>query len=966
MADDAGALVDLATAISDGTPIDWQSVRSSHVTEADRSLLRHLHVIADIVSLQQRLASQPAHASVIDELRRAPAGVQDAREALPSWGPLRLIGLLGQGAFGEVYRAWDPRLDREVALKLLRRRDSRRAAGSALIDEGRLLAKVRHPNVITVYGAERIGDHVGIWMELIDGPTLGQVVADGGPLAPDEVARIGRELCAALAAVHHAGLLHRDIKAQNVMRDTNGRIVLMDFGAGREDQAALARAHDVAGTPLYLAPEIFEGNGASVQSDLYSLGVLLYHLATGAFPTHAATYGGIREAHRRRECRLLADARPDLPRALAGIIDRALSPDPAARFESADEMGRLFEAPSSGRFRNAGWYAAAALVIIGVAGTVVLTRAARSTTPDRAFKTVTGDAAVTVRRFGQPGDVAVDGIPSADGRYLPYTESNAGNLTLLDLTTGAKRQLTHFTSFAGSGGAIDAPPTISRDNSRVAYAWTTEHGSELRVVNSDGSNARTLTRDAEGRRWWGVEPFEWTRDGRFVLVAIHLKDGTHAIALVSTGDGSTRVLKTTGQVASRVSLSPDGRYVAYDAAPDPSVDVHDIYVLASDGSFDSRIVDDPANDTAPVWTPDGGGILFISDRTGTSGVWHVPVDRDHASAPPALVNRDMGQVVPVGITEGGTFFYLRRTGMVDVYTGELEPVSGRLRGTTAAASRGFVGSNISPDWSPDGRFLAYVSQRGTGIVGPRSRVLVIRSLADGQERTISPPLRFYIAPRWATDGRSIYLKGLTSSDEFALLRIDAASGAVLWSWRGPGATFFPGELSRDGRSYLATENGRIVEIDLESGRAAAVPLPASAGKPLYVALSPDQRSIGFSTVATANETVVAVVSRQGGDPRVLVRATRPEFVSVQAWARDGTSLLFAKTRSVNGQNDGPADLWRVHVADGRVEPVGVSMVGLREVRVHPDGGRIAFSAGWPTLELWVMENFLAALPPRTR
>jgi serine/threonine-protein kinase len=962
VADEAEALIDLATAISDGAPVDWPSVQSSNISDADRAVLQHLRVIAEIVSLQQRLASQPVHASVVDELRQEEPRAPDAREALPSWGPLRLIRLVGQGAFGEVYRAWDSRLDREVALKLLRRRESRRSTGSSLVDEGRLLAKVRHPNVITVYGAERIGDHVGVWMEFVDGPTLAQLVASNGPFAPDEVARIGRDLCGALAAVHRAGLLHRDIKAQNVMRDADGRVVLMDFGAGREEQTAVASPRDMAGTPLYLAPEIFDEAAASVQSDIYSLGVLLYHLTTGAYPVDASTFVAIRDGHRRGVRRLLADARPDLPRALAGVIDRALSPDPVVRFSTADEMARSLEAPTERGSRHALWLSAAALVVAGVVGAVVLTRSTRPTS--QPFTTVSGEAAVTVRRFGQPDDVAFDGIPSADGRYLPYIESKAGNLILLDLTTGGKRPLTQFAGFQSSGGNINTGPSMSPDDSRVAYVWDTDHSTELYVVDADGSHARSLVRDTELHRWWGIEPFEWTRDGRFILVAIHRKDGTHTIALVSSDDGSVRTLKTSRQFAYRISLSPDGRYVAYDASPDPAVDAHDIYVLATDGSYDARIVEDPADDSHPIWTPDGRGLLFTSTRTGSTAVWHVAMAQGRPAAVPDLVNRDMGQMFPIGVTERGTMFYLRQTGMVDVYTGDLDPVSGKLRGSATAASRGFVGTNISPDWSRDGRFLTYVSQRGNGIVGPGSRVLVIRSLADGGERTISPPLHFYIAPRWAPDGRSIYVTGATSSEEYGLIQVDAANGAILASVLGDG-NFSSGALSRDGRTYISSDSGRIVETELASHRKTVVPLAASAGKPLFVALSPDEQSFAFSTPTSPAGTWVAVVPRRGGEPRILVKATEPEFVQLQAWAPDGTWLLFDKGRSVNGQTGQPTELWRVDVADGRAESMGFSMVGLRDLRIHPDGGRFAFTAGWPSRELWVMENFLPAPATRT-
>ena len=142
---------------------------------------------------------------------------------------------IGSGAFGRVYRAWDTRLDREVALKRLpARSDTGDASASSIIEEGRLLARVRHPNVVTIYGAERIGDTIGLWMERIDGETVEQRLARGSPLKASDAIEIGIQICHAVSAVHKAGLLHRDIKAQNVMLASDGRAVLMDFGTGRE------------------------------------------------------------------------------------------------------------------------------------------------------------------------------------------------------------------------------------------------------------------------------------------------------------------------------------------------------------------------------------------------------------------------------------------------------------------------------------------------------------------------------------------------------------------------------------------------------------------------------------------------------------------------------------------------------------------------------------------------------------
>ena len=232
------ALDELASAILDGTSVDWLTVQST-ADDTERPVVEELHVLAKLADFhrQQRAASA-----------RPPQ----------IWGHIRVLEPLGSGAFGHVYRAWDTRLDREVALKLLpARSDGEDARTSSIIEEGRLLARVRHPNVVTIYGAERIGNTVGLWMELIDGKTVEQRLAQGLPFQSSEVIEIGIQICRAVSAVHGAGLLHRDIKAQNVMLATDGRAVLMDFGTGWEMSESSTSTVALAGTPLYLAPELF-------------------------------------------------------------------------------------------------------------------------------------------------------------------------------------------------------------------------------------------------------------------------------------------------------------------------------------------------------------------------------------------------------------------------------------------------------------------------------------------------------------------------------------------------------------------------------------------------------------------------------------------------------------------------------------------------------------------------------------
>ena len=185
-----------------------------------------------------------------------------------TWGPLAALESIGSGSHADVYLAHDPRLDRPVALKLLKHRAPQGEAvvEDETIQEARLLARVRHPNVITVYGAERIDGRAGIWTEFVDGRTLEDELRARGPLPPSELVDIGVALCGALTAVHAAGLLHRDIKAQNVLRARDGRTLLADFGTSRE--VSRVASADLAGTPFYLAPEIFLDEAASASSDM--------------------------------------------------------------------------------------------------------------------------------------------------------------------------------------------------------------------------------------------------------------------------------------------------------------------------------------------------------------------------------------------------------------------------------------------------------------------------------------------------------------------------------------------------------------------------------------------------------------------------------------------------------------------------------------------------------------------------
>jgi tRNA A-37 threonylcarbamoyl transferase component Bud32 len=486
--DDAPERIEsIADSILDGHPVDWGSIERES-DESDRTLLQRLRVVAAIARVHRTISGRVGSPRVALTL------------PLPSkWGPLDVAEHIGAGAFADVYRAYDPRLDREVALKLLYHDDLGSEAHSSVISEGRLLARVRHPNVVTIYGADRIDGRVGLWMELVRGRTLEQLLVERGVFPPHDARLVGIDLCRALSAVHSAGVLHRDVKAQNVVREDSGRVVLMDFGTGNES-ADSAIDSGLSGTPLYLAPELFQGHAASVQSDIYSLGVVLFHLFTGAYPIAGRSVGEVRTAHR-DGCRVwLRDLQPGLPVGLVTAIETALAADPERRFRSASEMAQaleaelaILEAPSAAHRpapqKTAKWFAyifVAAIVVgaLAIAPRVLRRNDGAHSPPSTSAVAGTGlIRQLGAHRLGLPQNTFV-GRPSPDGRYLAYVDVN-GDLCLHDLATGQSRRVTNNREpTEGAGSEI----AISADGHTIAYTWRKSNGgNEMRLVREDGS-----------------------------------------------------------------------------------------------------------------------------------------------------------------------------------------------------------------------------------------------------------------------------------------------------------------------------------------------------------------------------------------------------------------------------------------------------------------------------------------------
>jgi len=261
----------------------------------------------------------------------------------------KIIGLLGKGGMGEVYRARDQRLDRDVALKFLPKTGSDGPHGARRFErEAKVLASLEHPNIAAVYGFHEEDGAQFIAMELVAGGTIeGDVIEGGLPLS--RLLEIGIPLADAMAYAHEQGVVHRDLKPANIMRDASGRIRVLDFGLAGLRQTtsglatdatmdALTTAGEIVGTVAYMAPEQLEGQTVDSRADVFSIGVVLYELATGKRPFQANSTAGVASAILRDDPSSLRELRPDLPADLARVIRRCLAKEVERRMQTARDI----------------------------------------------------------------------------------------------------------------------------------------------------------------------------------------------------------------------------------------------------------------------------------------------------------------------------------------------------------------------------------------------------------------------------------------------------------------------------------------------------------------------------------------------------------------------------------------------------------------------------------------------------
>jgi serine/threonine protein kinase len=808
-------LIALGSAVSDGSAIDWDKAEREAGDPETQRIVREMRRVADVVA---------AHRSGLTETENAdpPERVSPARQ----WRHIVLFESIGAGAFGTVYRGWDPTLDRDVAVKIFPKGSV--DAGSPL-EEARHLARVRHSNIVVVYGADRVGDDAGIWMEYIEGHTLADMVREAGPMSAREVTGIGLDLCRALSALHGAGLLHRDLKPHNVMREFGGRIVLMDFSGAQmlsRDGAVVV----TSGTPLYMAPELFDGGPASFASEVYSLGVLLFFLLSARLPVEGSTVADLKRAHAGGERRRLSDLRPDVPHAVAQVIERAVASDPSKRYQTAGELEHALATAygshavfvDNGTTRRGIWstrpdgwtwlWVAAAMILSAaiVAGMILRTRTTRVAPVPTRFTIGPPFTSGSWPRVSPDGRHVVFGaIVEGRDRFWVRSLSDLNGRPLMNTTAtespfwspdgtklcffenGKLKRIAIDANGVEPEVLADAPQPHGGDWSGQSLVFARADGVYRVALDANGAVSRLTTVDASLGDYQHAWP-EFLPDGRRFLFVLRSSKPDRSGVYVASIDGEAprRVMPAFSRVSyadGHLLFVRDGTLLAqrFDAASATLEGQPDVlsdrikHHAASDGAFDVS----------------NTGVLIFG-RTSSDPITRLMLFDGRG--------RELQALTPEGyyrhprLSPDGRRVVAEKIDAddrnVDVWLYDIERGS-NVRLTTTAAP------DVRPSWSSDGQRVVFSSRRGaTYDIFTKA----VDTTAPDAALVTRPGDKF--VESWSHDGKYLAVTLLTSG----LWIIPLDSSATPWSVRADEKSgSWQAEFSPDSRwlAYSSLESG---------------------------------------------------------------------------------------------------------------------------------------------------------------
>jgi Tol biopolymer transport system component len=482
---------------------------------------------------------------------------------------------------------------------------------------------------------------------------------------------------------------------------------------------------------------------------------------------------------------------------------------------------------------------------------------------------------------------------------------------------------------------------LSRDGKQIVFdSYTKEWTPQLLVRNLDGSEVRTLYSEKD----YYVMPFDWSPDGKYI-VAIRNKNEINELTLISTTDGTVRVLRNIPSqlfMFDNARFSPDGRFIAFSFVHDGNPPHGDVFLITADGQNENIIAGHPSEDRLIGWTPDGKNLIFLSDRSGTWDIWSISITGGKQQGEPELLKKDFGYYSEVlGIAPDGSFYYKVDTPSGGLYSGAIDIETGKIIEPPSLVTTRYMGPPDNLRWSPDGKYLLYLSRRGS--LGPGNNLITIRSEATGEERMLKPYLRFVNQMSWAPDGRSIFAIGITEKEN-GIFQIDTETSAVT-KLKAQG---FAPQLCPDGRTLVFLKPGPIItKLNLDTGEESEV----AKTRTLFYDLSPDGREVVFQSDST-----VKTISINGGKPKDLIHGLA-QYYALQ-WTNDGQFILAYGFSSSEQANDN-RKIWRIPAQGGTPLKLDLSVPNMLFFALHPDNKHFVYSVGGETKsELWVMENFL--------
>ena len=694
-------------------------------------------------------------------------------------GAYEVIAQVGAGGMGEVYRARDPRLNREVALKILPplfARDPDRVA--RLEQEARAAAALNAPGIVAVHdiGTQTIGGQSVMYvvMELLEGESL-RARIEAGPIPPRKAIEYAAQIAGALAAAHRRGIVHRDLKPDNLFLTRDGSVKILDFGLAKEVQAAVGgslatgvagtAAGTVLGTVGYMAPEQVRGEAADARTDIFALGATLYEMLSGRRAFARATAAETMTAILNEDPPELApDTSAAVPGALQAILARCLEKRADDRFHSAHDLALALQAAGSGRATTSSVERAVVPrassrtgLVVGATGLAL----AAAAVAFAAWRSPSVGAVPIVASLHQVTDTPgaeINPDISPDGRQVVYAARTGGHSDVFLLRVGGGRAIDLTPNTPGE----DAEPAFSPDAEQIAFRSDRDGGGVF-VMGATGESVRRLTSG-------GYDP-RWSPDGRRLAYATEAVNDPYSRAVrsslwtVDVASGQSAKLWDGDGV--QPAWSPKGTRIAFWANTNGQ---RDIQTIAASGGRPVAVTNDAATDWAPEWSPDGRWLYFVSDRGGSPNLWRVAIDEESGavSGVPQLITNGVRSIASARFTRDGTRMVLAAMDRsFDLAFYDFDPANpDRLapRSTLHSPSLGWC----SP--SKDGSWLACTSRGG------QEDVVLMK--ADGSEtrHLTDDPVKDRIAT-WSPDDRTLAFMS-TRSGRWQLWTIGADGGGL--------------------------------------------------------------------------------------------------------------------------------------------------------------------------------------------